>query len=229
MKRFNFLLLLVLVSLFNITCHKENWGLLDCKESNTIKLPQHAKDYFYFKVGSWWVYICSSNGKRDSIWVSDAGISNEKYKADKKDCDYGWGNCFEDMHVNFKSNISEALGKLGFIDYKATYAEMESGYRHVDFREVYRINDVYPGYKFDYLEKNNYKVESSLGAKLENIDSINVLGVTYKEVLKYHFPNKKNPPDWVYEVYYAKNIQLIRFRLRSDSSLWELEKYNIVK
>lgn len=216
----------------NLTCHKENWGGPKCKESNTVKIPQHALDFFYFKVGSWWVYKCLQTGERDSVWVSEDALVADKYKANKQDCNCGWGDCYQTAHTYFKSTKSENAGKILFFDYLFAFSRIgvNENERLFEIRESFRLySNSYPGYKMQYDGNNKYIPASELNAEISNLKSLEILGVTHTDILKYSFPGNPNPPDWLYEAYYAKNIHLIKYRLHSDSSEWELENFNIVK
>ena len=219
-------------AIFNFTCHRENWGGPICKESNTIKIPQHALDYFYFKTGSWWVYKCVQTGERDSVWVSEGELKADKYKVDKKECDCGWGKCYQVAHTYFKSSRSEKLGVLLFIDYLFAFSRISKNEseRLCEVRESFRLyENSYPGYKMQYDGKNAFEPFSGLNAQVENIDQLQILGNTFSKILKYSYPNNPDPPDWIYEAWFARNIHLVKYRLHKDNTIWELEKYNIVQ
>jgi len=65
---------ILFIAVVFISCKKDetpsypttNTGTADCSEAQGIK------DYFYFKIGSWWVYEEETSGARDSVCVTEA-------------------------------------------------------------------------------------------------------------------------------------------------------------
>lgn len=65
-------------------------------------------------------------------------------------------------------------------------------------------------------------------ASMQNIDSMEIKGKMYRDVLRIYYEGDKGYGDWLQDGYFAKNIHLIRYR-RNDSTTWNLVRYNIVK
>ncbi len=228
----SFLLLISLVIVLATSCYYSKDKNLVCTEGNTVKMVQHAVDYFYFKKGSWCVYVCKQTGKRDSVWVGSVSTEISNALASKRDCDCSWGKCYEDRSVAILSTTSVKLGRQDFLFYGMGYSSLERKGNDglFEVRESFDLYDNhYPGYKLDYDGSKNFLPVSGLNATLETIDSLTINNIQFKEVMKYSYPGVANPPDWYYEAYYAKNIHLIKYMMHKDSSVWELEKYNIVK
>ena len=107
-------------ALFFNTCKRD--GLFfKCKPENTIKIPPHAMDFFYFKTGSWWVYECEQTGYRDSLYAINNFFVVENYKGAKKECNCAWGKCFQNGGVQFYSRQRDSLNlgnngeKIGYL------------------------------------------------------------------------------------------------------------------
>jgi hypothetical protein len=68
-----------------------------------------------------------------------------------------------------------------------------------------------------------------MGEIITNMDStVTEEGICYKDILRLHYP----PPgsqtyDYLLDMYYAKNIGLVKFHRRTDNSHWELVRYHI--
>src|SRR4051812_32716322 len=94
------LLFISLITLY--TCRNDN--NLVCTDKNTVKLCQAAKDFFFFKKGSWWVYKEQLTGVTDSVWVSeDSDIKENESASAKRACNCGWGKCDESLQVRFEN------------------------------------------------------------------------------------------------------------------------------
>lgn len=223
--------ILILLSLLNFSCHKE--GLFfKCKPENTIKVPQHAMDFFYFKTGTWWVYECEQTGYRDSLYVKINVLDIEESKNKKKDCGCGWGKCFEDggLKINSKQLDSTRSGaKIGynFNHYDLGSFNKNPKYGTTEISEGYEDQTNLPGYRMNY-EENTYYNPTGNGATLKEIDSITVKGNTFKNIMEYRYIGSGGYPDWYQVAWYGKNMHLVKY-IKTDSTVWNLIKWNIVQ
>jgi hypothetical protein len=54
----------------SLSYHRENLDPECAQPGNTCVYATEAKEYFYFKTGSYWVYQDSVSGQRDSMYVT---------------------------------------------------------------------------------------------------------------------------------------------------------------
>ena len=101
MKKHYILLLPIIIFFSASNCNREK--NLKCTYDNTVKLPPHALDYFYFKVGTWWVYECEQTGERDSLWVSESELRVGNPLRAKDDCRCAKGLCFQGAYTRILS------------------------------------------------------------------------------------------------------------------------------
>jgi hypothetical protein len=82
--RLRSLALLLLLILVVPACKKDKTPCVtDCPESNCEDI-QCVKDYFAFKVGSWWVYEEETSGERDSVYVTEYANDPTNYNLFKR-------------------------------------------------------------------------------------------------------------------------------------------------
>lgn len=230
MKKLHLIFLLLFLSLALTNCNREK--NLKCSDANTVKVPPHAIDYFYFKVGTWWVYECEQTGETDSLWVSE----NDRYAGNplraKQDCSCGKGLCFQEAytHIVNKKSVSSNLILLSYFmgHYLSDVANPIDDYGRSELRE-YRSDVHTSGYKIDYINQN-YINKSTTGAALSSFDTLTVKGKTDNNIFEYKYDTGSSGsyPDWYLIAWYSKNISLIKY-IKTDKTIWNLIKYNIVK
>lgn len=205
------------------TCRKEE--NLVCTDKNTVKIAQHAKDYFYFKEGTWWVYEEENSQIRDSIWLTDGSRHFENPWEYKKYCHCNKGKCIEAAYLTFENaqyNGSTGIECLYRYTITAGFTEGKAGVSGGN------------GTKYFNTYESRLRYENGLpaspteaGGIVENLPSINIKGKEFKEIMHIYYP-QEGVQDWLQEAWYAKNIYLVKFRL-NDNTTWNLVKYNIVK
>jgi hypothetical protein len=74
---------ILLIFLFALTfgCKKDKVPCTTCPTSGGAECEdiQNVKNFFYFKVGSWWVYEEENSGVRDSVYVTSAAQNPSNY------------------------------------------------------------------------------------------------------------------------------------------------------
>ncbi len=118
-KRIQHALLFAFVLLSVASCKKEPEKIPYCEEyPNECVDVREVKDYFYFKIGSYWVYEEETSGERDSVYVietsNDTGsvlFSTTKYSTyDGYDYNYQskgvWSFAVDDNHKAKKTDKS---------------------------------------------------------------------------------------------------------------------------
>jgi hypothetical protein len=188
-----------------------------CTAENSILFPQDAKDRFFFKDSSYWVYKDSITGAEDSIWTYNNSrlsiVDMEKmYSASKGKC-YEGGTCF------FNSLLS---GKFSMI-FNPIASPLGTPYS----KEVFSLEIEQPGnivFFFTSLRGNNYSNAAAEDhGSVDTIASLTIQNKTFNDVLR-----KTNSgsmyPDMFNSSYYVKHVGLVKF-VRNDKSVWELVRY----
>lgn len=191
-------------------------------------------DYFFFKVGTWWVYECEQSGARDSLFVYLGQIDVIKAEGAKEDCGCGWGKCFEFGATKIQSKYRDSLGLGSKIGYLFNHYDLGSFtinhlYGTTEIKEGYEGRTDLPGYKMNY-EENKYYNPTGNGGILTEYDTMTVGGHLFSNVLEYSYLKSSGGgyPDWYKIAWYGKNTHLIRY-IKTDGSIWNLVKWNIVQ
>jgi hypothetical protein len=223
MKHLTLPLILICSAILFSTCHKNEGLFFKCKPENTIKIPQHAMDYFYFKKGSWWVYVCEQTGYRDSFYVKHDTTYINKYKGPKRECNCGWGKCFEDGGLIIDSKRSDSLDfveQLGyaFKHYDIGSFNVNSKYGTTEVVEGYEDQTNLPGYKMNY-EENNYYNPTGNGGIITEFDTLTVSGHLFTDIMAYSYlQGSGGYPDWYKVAWYGKNKHLVRY-IKTDGGI----------
>ena len=220
---FKKILFLSLTSLFLLTCKKDDSDLV-CTDANTIRSPQEALDYFYFKKGTWWLYQEDSTGLTDSIWVSEDLRNSDNLASLKYHCGCGYGKCVENIIITLENRIHNSSNGTFLIKMGPT-SSLTLG--NADIGEYSDFYFLASGRRLKY-QNYHHTQQTDNGAVIEDIDSLNVKGQVFKNLVHLYYPNQNNIPDWLHEAWYAKNIYLVKYR-RFDGTNWSLIDYHIVK
>jgi hypothetical protein len=217
---------LLLISFLGLYTCRNDQDLV-CTDENTKKVCQAAKDFFYFKKGSWWVYKEQITGATDSVWVSeDSQMRDNPSNSAKRTCHCGWGECQESQVVKFESQKYNNTTNEYIFAYEIgahlsdAKTEVDEGHGTMDYfyQEAVRV-------MFDEnCSPEDLDVDSHHNEKL---DSIEVAGTIYREIIHSFYTSASHNPDWLIEAWYAKKFHLVKFR--DSKGTWELEKCNIVQ
>lgn len=194
-----------------------------CTPENTVNVPQELKDRFLFLPGTWWVYENIQNGAIDSFWVVSSRI--ETINVDDDDFGYIKNKCYDvfETVVQTKSNTNH----FKYTSYSTAIYPKE-GHNLND--ELFGIDDNYalqPNIAFYRLEFEGNVYSNQMGATVELIDSIESdLNIIYKDILHIYYPTGTKTYDYLLNMYYARNIGLVKFHRRADNSHWELVRYH---
>jgi len=222
-------------------------GLCSCvKEtptSNTNNLPKdpvykeywlgEAKDYMYFKHGTWWVYKNMQNGKTDSVYVTLSKLDTtmirgtETYSSHRiytsetcrvvtKSMKY---NKFYDWNSSSKNPDATSVSGQGFSFYRNKSAP--GGF-------------VQPCFHTPFIDNLRNDVP------LINNDTTLIIGTTTYQNVKIFRPIQDDTyPDILNEnsaliinysqIYYAKNIGIIKYEIPELGASIELVNSNIVQ
>ncbi|MGZ5280982.1 MAG: hypothetical protein ACXWEY_01780 [Bacteroidia bacterium] len=205
------------------TCNKDEESF--CTDNRTTKILPHQKDFFYFKTGSWWVYEEEKTGEKDSIWI--VLDTHERFRG-HPEIMFSNRRCTEKFQIIFLNKKYNNLDSGAYIQLdiwssfiRGEFDVMEGGKLskgQYNTRISYRNSEYVKDW---YSDSNTY---------FEDITSIQVKGKIFNNIL--HIDRDPMKPhegyDWLQEAWYAKDIYLVKFR-KTDSTTWNLIKYNIVK
>lgn len=223
------LLQITLLSFISIQCSKtppdtNKQNTITCDSANTVLIPEDMKASFYFKVGTYWIYKNIDNGEFDSMWVwySQFGV----IPINKKVFAHGWNKCYENFDLRVKN-------KLYFIndDYYNNYGVVLHPTDEFNSQnELFEISEISPLNKFrgDFrigLRGNKYETQTDAEVLFED-SIITKENLVFKNILNLKYPFQ-NTVDIYSNMYYAKNIGLVKFVRSNDNSTWELIRYKI--
>ncbi len=184
-----------------------------------------AKDFFLFKMGSWWVYEEETSKERDSVYVTiyqntDNYDFNAEYYSSysgynyhyfpfaltgKPVCDINSSNSEPCLHI--KRNRHKPGGPVDeeqcfFVYYKINYKlSTFSGYMNQCTDNYIMVTDIFKNYAL-----NNF-----------------TFGKTVKVFEKCQVSENNQSTN----IYYSKNIGIIRKELLDSSQVWNLVNYHV--
>ncbi|MFZ4799806.1 MAG: hypothetical protein ACOYMA_20105 [Bacteroidia bacterium] len=228
MKLKQIIFLLTLITTVNIQCSKtppgsNNTPTIACDSTNTVLIPEDMKARFYFKQGTYWIYKNIDNGEIDSMWVyiSNNGIG----PISKKVHAFGWNKCYESFSYEMH-NKTYSVNNY-YINYGISLYPKDGNNLNNELFEIQQLSPLnnYKGSYHIYVEGVNYSNQQ--GADINYLDSIvNDEKKIFKNVLNIYYPNGTSS-DIYSNMYYVKNIGLVKFVRSNDNSTWELIRYKI--
>ena len=204
---------------FNIVCFIVTVMILNaCKpDPKDYYINQTAKEWGLFKSGSWWCYVDSTLQKQDSLYIESVNDHAIYYDSDK-----------------IRRTYHAALLKV-FNSQNSLYMDWDViGNEHYTQLYVTRyINN--SNYVAELLLFNTQPVQTD-NSTLTKFDSVKVMGIWYKDVCQIHCSFKTSsdmnaPEVFTNDYWLAKGKWLIKRveRTPTDTTVWLLEKYNIVR
>ncbi len=196
---------------------------ISCDSTNTVLIPEDMKARFYFKQGTYWIYKNIDNGEIDSMWVwkGDNIISNVNSKWYTK----GLNKCYESFSCfiqNTNYNVNKYYSTIGI----SIHPQDELNRKD----ELFEITETSPinNFRGDFrIAIRGIKYETQTDAEILFEDSIITNSkILYKNILNLKYP-LTNTNDIYSNMYYAKNIGLVKFVRSNDNSTWELIRYKI--
>lgn len=225
------LLLTTLVALIftNIQCGKtppdtnKQSTVTTCDSANTVLIPADMKARFYFKVRTYWVYKNITTSEMDSMWVW--GGENVINSVNPKWYITGLNKCYETFSYIVKNNTYNNNNYYSSI---GITIHPEDGIGKLN--ELFSITETSPlnNFRGDFrlaIRGNKYETQTDAEVLFEDSIITNE-NLVFKNILnlKYPFPNTV---DIYSDMYYAKNIGLVKFVRSNDNSTWELIRYNV--
>lgn len=198
-----------------------------CTPQNTAYFPQDAKDRFFFKTGTWWVYQNITTKELDSVWVSNANWSY--VSSDNMEDGYIKNKCYETGIVEIYSlrngeitfltqRMFSYLGAKPNINPSQEHNTLYESNPNFNYRPIYRFN----------ITGGQYETPNQINAEIVFIDSITINNKQYMDVLYYSYLSNIPPPyEYIKDAYYAKNSGAIKYTRSDDNTQWELIRSHI--
>jgi hypothetical protein len=219
---------ILLIFLFALTlgCKEDKVPCTTCPTGGGAECEdiQNVKNFFYFKVGSWWVYEEENSGVRDSVYVTSAVEDPSNYNFDVEVY-----STYQDYYYRFWPEYYSTNGcpESGLICRKCVNVK-RSKYRPGDFVGegiamlfIPIIGDT----KFVYntqFENNRIFVEDIL-------DSMEFQSaLSFNRTVKIHELNTYMEKAQATDHYFSENVGLIRKELIDSNEVWNLVDYYIV-
>lgn len=226
-KQLGILLIILSIALSCQSCKDDKQEMATvCTPDNTVLVPQDMKDRFFFKEGTYWIYINLQTQEIDSIWVWSS--YNDNYPATDLD-DSGIKNkCYETFTVNTKSRRYpklETYNRYGLHPYPKAGKNLADEVFEIwdrtelnDMRAIYRTN----------MKGSQY--ENQMGAEITRLDSfLTKSNIVYHNILHLKYSQGLTTQDYLDDMHYAKNIGLVKFHRFTDTSNWELIRCKIIQ
>lgn len=189
----------------------------------TCQKVTEAKDYFAFKVGSWWVYEEETSLERDSVYVTESTIDPSGYNFDVR-----MFSIYNDFYYHYwptyMGNISEC-SETSPVSKKCLYVN-RSKYQ---FGNV--IGDNYcfiVSYKVGVFESEFNVCLPENKIVVEDIkDEFSIGQLNFEKTIKIHelstFIENCQPTNH----YFSKGVGLVRKELIDSNQVWNLVNYHI--
>lgn len=177
----------------------------ECKNENTVPIPQFMKDFFYYKQGTWWVYKNIKTNTYDSMWLSQNSTHNSR----GGDGDFG----SKDKCYDYTMMGIDHIGKAGFMKWDLASAIVDNNNRFCF--TIYGQNPVTTVNWGLTLFFTNNILETSGSHPSVYKDSIVIQNKRYKDLIEV-----KGSGHIIYWLF-AKEAGLIKY-IDADSNQWEL-------
>ncbi len=199
------------------TCPTGGGNLSNCEDI------QNVKHFFYFKVGSWWVYEEENSGLRDSVYVTSAVENPSNYDFDVEVYstyqDYTYRYWPEYYPINGCPESGQ-ICKRCIIVKRAKYKPgdfVDEGRCFLFIPEVGDFTSV-PNISFG---GNRITVENILDS------SEFILGLKYKKTVQISELNTYMEGKQPTNHFFSENTGLIRKELLDSNQVWNLVDYHI--
>lgn len=212
-----------LITLLLFSCKPDKTEISYCKKNpNECSNIQEIKNYFFFNLGSWWVYEEVTSGVRDSVYVTEATNTAGNYNFDVRvyssyqDYYYHYYPYFLDVSdCNQNSDI-----------YKKCVIVNRSKYRPGDF--VGEGNCFFYKFKVGEVETTFNTEFANNKIIIEDIQPSYQLGnFIFEETVKIHELNTYMEGIQPTNHFFSKGVGLIRKELLDSNQVWNLVSYHI--
>lgn len=189
----------------------------------TCQKVTEAKDYFAFKIGSWWVYEEETSQERDSVYVTESTIDANGYNFDIRMFST-YQNFYYHYWPTYISNLSgcnetNPISKKCLLVNRSKYQFGNYVGEGYCFFIAYRPGD-YVGSFNVYFANNKVFIE-------QIFTEFNLDGLMFEKTIKTHelstFIEGIQPTNH----FFSKGVGLIRKELIDSNQVWNLVNYHI--
>ncbi|GAB5417880.1 MAG: hypothetical protein Crog4KO_23720 [Crocinitomicaceae bacterium] len=184
---------------------------------------QKVKHFFYFKVGSWWVYEEENSGLRDSVYVTSASENPSNY-----DFNVEVYSTHQDYYYRYWPQLGGAVGST------CTENGIICGKCVTVFRSKYKPGDFVNQASCFLFQPNVGDKDLHFHPTIENYvhvssveDSI-IIGLnTYSRTVVMFEDKTIMEGDQPTNHYFSENVGLVRKELLDSNEVWNLVNYYI--
>ncbi len=223
MKRIIYFAPLLLLLLLVPACKKDKVACTTCPSNGAdCEDVQNVKHFFYFKVGSWWVYEEETSGARDSVYVTEAIENVSNYNFDVRVY-----STYQDYYYHFwpQLTVSSSCPSNGVICKRCVQIK-RSKYKPGDFVGEATCFIFLPilgakDYNSNSAFENNYIHVSTV------MDTFQNSSLFYNRTVKMFEDNTYMEGAQPTNHYFSENVGLVRKELLDSNQVWNLVDYYI--
>ncbi|MFT6502329.1 MAG: hypothetical protein ACJASQ_002455 [Crocinitomicaceae bacterium] len=214
---------LLLCTLILLGCKKDE--PIPCQETRNENCEdiQNVKHFFYFKVGSWWVYEEETSGDLDTVYVTEASENPSNY-----DFDVRMYSSYQDFYYHFWPETASVDGPCPssgsicqrcLLVQRSKYRPGVIVYQAKCFLFIPNEGDL--DFNYNTLVNNN-KVS------VDQIDSTFFNGtLQFERTVKMHEMNTVMEGYQPTNHYFSENVGLTRKELIDSNQVWNLVDFYI--
>jgi hypothetical protein len=214
---------LLLCTLILLGCKKDE--PIPCEETGNENCEdiQNVKHFFYFKVGSYWVYEEETSGDLDTVYVTEASENPSNY-----DFDVRVYSTYQDYYYHFWPEYFP--GNNGCPDNgsicKRCLSVKRSKYKPGNVLGEGKCFFFTPSvgeydYVFSLVNPNNMALIT------ENYSTYEIGGLSFERTIVVHEDNSQQENYQETNHFFSENIGLVRKELIDSSKIWNLVDYYI--
>ena len=184
---------------------------------------QNVKHFFYFKVGSWWVYEEENSGLRDSVYVTSAAENPSNY-----DFDVEVYSTYQDYYYHFWPQYGPTLGST------CSQSGESCGWCVKVFRSKYKPGDFVSQatcFMFQPIIGNkDYNYHTSIENYVyvnDVVDSMIIGTLNFERTITMFEDRTIMEGDQPTNHLFSENIGLVRKELLDSNEVWNLVDYHI--
>lgn len=198
------------------SCCKEEF---ECTTENSVPIPQIMKDYFYYKQGSWWVYVNVKNNTYDSLWISNINSYNNRGEGGE-----GFGNkdnCYERLVMGVEQRGGDKVSKFSMWDLSNVILDNNNRFAYgIIWRDISTTANLDLNLFFTNNELETYNPVRHINSVYK--DSVTVQHKTYNNLIEV------SGSSFIHYWLFSKHNGLIKY-VDKDSNQWELVKHQIIQ
>ena len=226
MIKFKYVFLASICTIILLACKKDKVPCTTCpvpSGNSNCEDIQNVKHFFYFKVGSWWVYQEENSGDLDTVYVTEAAENPSNY-----DFDVRVYSTFQDYYYHFWPEYfpgNQGCPEAGTIC-KRCLSVKRSKYKPGDFVSEAKCFFFTPkvgdaDFNFNPFYSNNYVSTVAIYSDY----SVNLISA--QRTVKVNELSSIMEGHQETNHYFSENIGLIRKELIDSNKIWNLIDYHI--